>query len=61
MDVWKVILEGKILLCACQSRSQYHRTEKYDDLRTWLAADDRQAIDHFAQDLLKEISVTCRR
>ncbi|ELR12940.1 uncharacterized protein ACA1_096000 [Acanthamoeba castellanii str. Neff] len=35
--------------------------EKYDDLRTWLAADDRNAMDHFARDLLKEIGLSCRR
>lgn len=35
--------------------------EKYDDLRTWLAEEDRQAMDRFAQDLLKEVGLIPKR
>jgi cell pole-organizing protein PopZ len=48
-------------ICGCADLTRRLIAEKYDDLRTWLAADDRNAMDDFARDLLKEIGLTSRR
>jgi len=63
MNVWKVILEGMhaVLSKRNSSKLAFCASEKYDDLRTWLAEEDRQAMDRFAQDLLKEVGLIPKR
>ncbi len=47
-------------MCVCVCVCVLKKIEKYDDLRTWLAEEDRESMDRFGGQLLANISAKAR-